>query len=203
MDVAAGAVSTLLPMLGDLLTREYQLQASVRDDVAFLKAELESMEAALLRISEAPADRPPDVQDRLWAREVRELSYDVEDCVEAFLVRVHHHAPAPAPPGDRDLLQGLRGLIDRGLGLLRRAKIRRDMGAAADCAAASGRSERRRGWGMVRSFFFFIWPICVVSVWRPLFASRISWKAKCVFGLGHPLEHVFTTKNTMHDLFCI
>jgi len=202
-------------MLGDLLTREYQLQASVRDDVAFLKAELESMEAALLRISEAPAqDRPPDAQDRLWAREVRELSYDVEDCVEAFLVHVHHHAPAPAPPGDRDLLQGLRGLIDRGLGLLRRAKIRRDMGAevrdikrrvvevgkrrvrykidstgetqqqsgretkkkakqaqedkgaesgrtaggtAADSAAASGPSERRRGWGMVRSFFFFVW----------------------------------------------
>ncbi|XP_066363730.1 disease resistance protein PIK6-NP-like [Miscanthus floridulus] len=116
-------------MLGDLLTREYQLQASVRDDVAFLKAELESMEAALLQISEAPADRPPDAQDSLWAWEIRELSYDVEDCVEAFLVRVHHHAPAPAPPGDRDLLQGLRGLIDRGLGLLRRAKIRRDMGA--------------------------------------------------------------------------
>jgi len=45
--------------------------------------------------------------------------------VEAFLVRLHqhHHAPAPAPP------RGLRGLIDRGLGLLRRAKIRRDMGA--------------------------------------------------------------------------
>ncbi|XP_066337176.1 disease resistance protein RGA5-like isoform X3 [Miscanthus floridulus] len=131
MDVATGAVSTLLPMLGDLLTREYQLQASVRDDVAFLKAELESMEAALLRISEAPADRPPDVQDRLWAREVRELSHDVEDCVEAFLVRLHHHhqAPPPAPPRDKDLLQGLRGLIDRGIGLLRRAKIRRDMGA--------------------------------------------------------------------------
>lgn len=124
MDVVTGAMSTLLPMLGDLLTQEYQLQASVRDDVAFLKAELESMEAALLRISE---DRPPDAQDRLWAREVRELSHDVEDCVEAFLVLLHHHAPAP--PRDKDLLPGLRGLIDRGLGLLRRAKIRRDMGA--------------------------------------------------------------------------
>ena len=73
MDVVTGAVNTLLPMLGDLLTREYQLQASVRDDVAFLKAELESMEAALLQISEAPADRPPDAQDSLWAREIREL----------------------------------------------------------------------------------------------------------------------------------
>jgi hypothetical protein len=185
----------LLPMLGDLLTREYQLQASVRDDVAFLKAELESMEATLLQISEAPADRPPDAQDSLWAQEIRELSYDVEDCVEAFLVRVHHHAPAPAPPGDRDLLQGLRGLINRGLGLLRRAKIRRDMGAAA----ASGRSERRRGWGMVRSFFFSLFgrrttdQICVVSLSRRLFALRFGFDAKCVVSLGDPLEHIFGT----------
>ncbi|OEL23677.1 Transcription termination factor MTERF9, chloroplastic [Dichanthelium oligosanthes] len=68
MDVVTGAMGTLLHKLDDLLAEDYQLQASVRDDVAFLRAELESMEAALLRISEAPVDRPPDAQDRLWAR---------------------------------------------------------------------------------------------------------------------------------------
>ncbi|OEL29455.1 hypothetical protein BAE44_0009526 [Dichanthelium oligosanthes] len=115
-------MATLLPKLDDLLAEEYQLQASVRDDVAFLRAELESMEAALLRISEAPVDRPPDAQDRLWVREVRELTYDVEHCVEAFLVRLDHHAP-------KKDLQGLRGFIDRGLSLLKRAKICRDIGA--------------------------------------------------------------------------
>jgi hypothetical protein len=120
MDVVTGAMAMLLPKLGDLLAEEYKLQANVRDDVAFLRAELESMEAALLRISESPIDRPPDAQDKIWAREVRELTYDVEDCVEAFLVRLHHHAPNNDP-------QGLRGFIGRVLSLLKRAKICHDM----------------------------------------------------------------------------
>ena len=125
MDVVTGAMTTLLAKLGDLLAAEYELQAGVRGDVAFLRAELESMEAALLRISEAPVDRPPGAQDRLWARELRELTYDAEDCVEAFLVRLGncHHAPP------NNGLQGLRGFVHRGLSLLRRAKARRDMGA--------------------------------------------------------------------------
>ncbi|CAO2144257.1 unnamed protein product [Urochloa humidicola] len=125
MDVVTGAMATLLPNLGALLAEEYHLQASVRDDIAFLKSELSSMEAALLRLSESPLDRPPDAQDKLWAREVRELTYDVEDCVEAFLLRLGHHAPNNNGGG----LQGLlRGFIDRGLSLLKRAKICRDMG---------------------------------------------------------------------------
>ncbi|CAO2149048.1 unnamed protein product [Urochloa humidicola] len=118
-------MATLLPNLGALLAEEYHLQASVRDDIAFLKSELSSMEAALLRLSEAPNDRLPNAQDRLWAREVRELTYDVEDCVEAFALRLGHHAPNNNGGG----LQGLlRGFIDRGLALLKRAKICRDMG---------------------------------------------------------------------------
>jgi len=45
----------------------------------FLKAEFESMQAALLKVSEAPIDPPPDNQVKLWASEVWQLSYDVED----------------------------------------------------------------------------------------------------------------------------
>ncbi|CAL4984423.1 unnamed protein product [Urochloa decumbens] len=129
MDVVTGAMATLLPKLGDLLAEEYQLQASVRDDITFLKSELSSMEAALLRLSEAPLHRPPDAQDRLWAREVRDLTYDIEDCVEAFLLRLGHHAPPKNGDDGLQLQGGLRGFIDRGLGLLKRAKICRDMGA--------------------------------------------------------------------------
>lgn len=50
---------------------------------------------------------------------------DVEDYVETFLLCLHHHHHALATISPKDL----RGLIDRGLGLLRRAKIYRDMGA--------------------------------------------------------------------------
>ncbi|KAL6654111.1 hypothetical protein ACP70R_007576 [Stipagrostis hirtigluma subsp. patula] len=120
MDLVTGALGALLTKLGDLLTGEYQLQTSVRDDIAYLMAELESMEAALLKISESPIDHPPDKQHKLWARDVRELSYDIEDRVDTFMVRIDNHAPKE--------FQGFRGFIDRGLDLLRRAKIRHDIG---------------------------------------------------------------------------
>ncbi|RLM70321.1 hypothetical protein C2845_PM17G10090 [Panicum miliaceum] len=126
-DVVTGVMATLLPKLGELLAEEYQLQAGVRGDLAFLRAELESMEAALLRISEATVDRPPGAQDRLWARELRELTYDAKDCVEAFLVRLGHRHHAP--PNDGGLQGLIRGFVHRGLSLLQRAKACRDMAA--------------------------------------------------------------------------
>ncbi|KAL6909395.1 hypothetical protein ACP4OV_001676 [Aristida adscensionis] len=120
MEVVTGAMSTLLPKLGDLIKEEYKLQKGVRGEIMFLKAELESMEAALLKVSEAPIDHPPDNQVKLWAREVRELSYDLEDRVDTFMVRVDNPAPRN--------LHGLRGFIDKCLDLLTRAKIRHNTG---------------------------------------------------------------------------
>ena len=88
VEIATGAMSTLLPKLADLIKDEYKLQKSVRGEIMFLKTELESMEATLLKVSEAPIDQPPDIQVKLWAREVRELSYDVEDRIDAFMVYI-------------------------------------------------------------------------------------------------------------------
>ena len=79
--MVSGAMSTLLSKLGNLLTDEYKMQKSVRGEIMFLKAEFESMQAALLMVSEVPIDQPPDIQVKLWAREVWQLSYDVEDKV--------------------------------------------------------------------------------------------------------------------------
>ncbi|XP_062182662.1 disease resistance protein RGA5-like [Phragmites australis] len=121
MEIATGAMSTLLPKLADLIKDEYKLQKSVRGEIMFLKAELESMEAALLKVSEAPIDQPPDIQVKLWAREVRELSYDVEDRIDAFMVRIESRVPGKT--------QSFMGFIDRCLNLLTTAKIRHNIGA--------------------------------------------------------------------------
>ena len=45
--------------------------------------------------------------------------------------------------------------------------------------------------------------ICVVSLSRRLFASRIGLNAKYVIGLSHPLERVFGTQNTVNYLCCV
>ncbi|KAF6981863.1 hypothetical protein CFC21_000311 [Triticum aestivum] len=85
MEVVTGAMGCLLPMLGQLLMDEYNLHKRVKKDVEFLWKELESMHAALIKVGEVPRDQ---LDRQLWADEVRELSYNMEDVVDKFLVGV-------------------------------------------------------------------------------------------------------------------
>lgn len=118
MEVVTEVMGTLLPKLANLLTEEYKQYKNLRGQIMFLKAELESMEAALLKISEASIDQPPDNQSKLWARDVKELSYDIEDCVDKFTVLIDTRASN----------NSFRGFIDRSMKLLTRAKIRYNIG---------------------------------------------------------------------------
>ena len=55
MELWPAAVGSLLPKLGTILSDEYKLQKMVRGEIRFLKAEMESMQAALNRVSKLPA----------------------------------------------------------------------------------------------------------------------------------------------------
>uniref|UniRef100_A0A0D9XT06 NB-ARC domain-containing protein n=1 Tax=Leersia perrieri TaxID=77586 RepID=A0A0D9XT06_9ORYZ len=131
------ALDILLPKLSELLTEEYNLHKKLRGEIMFLKAELESMEAALIKVSEKPIDQQPDPQDKIWVRDVRDLSYDIEDSIDKFMIHVDPRAP--------NKLHSFRGFIDRSLKLLNRAKFRHKIGT--DIEEIKGRikevTERR------------------------------------------------------------
>ncbi|KAE8802295.1 Disease resistance protein RPP13 [Hordeum vulgare] len=76
MQVATGALSPLLRKLGELLAAEFTLSSSrVKKGMHSLTTELEMMYVHR--------------QVRVWAAKVQELSYNMEDAVDAYMVRVY------------------------------------------------------------------------------------------------------------------
>ncbi|VAH00481.1 unnamed protein product [Triticum turgidum subsp. durum] len=89
VSAATGAMTSLLGKLGTMLTDEYKLLKDVRGDIEFLKDELEAMQKFLLMMADV---EEPDHQARLRADAVRELSYDIEDKVDKFMLLVNHES---------------------------------------------------------------------------------------------------------------
>nr|UBY06877.1 NBS-LRR disease resistance protein [Dasypyrum villosum] len=87
MEVAAGAMGPVLRKLGELLVGEYNLQKRVKKGVQSLHTELEMMHAVLRKVGKVPPDQLQEPV-RIWAGKVRDLSCDMEDAVDDFLVRV-------------------------------------------------------------------------------------------------------------------
>jgi ATPase subunit of ABC transporter with duplicated ATPase domains len=95
MEVVLGALPSLLPKLGELLADEYNLQKEVN-------------------ISKTPPGQLPS-GDKIWASNVRELSYDIEDNIDTFMVHDKGHQPAKK--------QSFKKFIDKTLGSLMQPKI--------------------------------------------------------------------------------
>ncbi|CAL4991183.1 unnamed protein product [Urochloa decumbens] len=104
MELGTGAIASLLPKLIELLKDEYALHKGVRKKIKHLSRELESIHAVLCNVGEVPPDQLGELV-KLWARDVRELSYDMEDIVDTFLVRIDGH---PEPNDDTHMLRVLR-----------------------------------------------------------------------------------------------
>ncbi|VAH40365.1 unnamed protein product [Triticum turgidum subsp. durum] len=114
MDLATGAMGSLLPKLLQLLNDEYKLQKGVKEGVRSLEEEMRSMQAVLQVVGEVPRDQL-DVQVKLWAGEVRELSFKMEDVVDKFLVHVDDGSePAAKSNKLKRLTKKMAGLFTKG-----------------------------------------------------------------------------------------
>ncbi|BAF28616.1 Os11g0606900 [Oryza sativa Japonica Group] len=84
MDLVVGAsseaVKSLTGKLGSLLAQEYTLIAGVRDDIQYINDELASMQAFLSKLKRRDVDHDEQRQD--WMKQVREVAYDIKDCVD-------------------------------------------------------------------------------------------------------------------------
>ncbi|CAD6252792.1 unnamed protein product [Miscanthus lutarioriparius] len=123
MSVVTGALGSLAPKLLKLLYGEYKLQKDVRKQVQWLHSELENIHALLRKVAAVPWDRL-DEQVKVWAREVREASYDMEDVLDTFLVRVDGGEPAD-PSRLRRAMKNMGKVFTK-------AKVRHDIAGAID-----------------------------------------------------------------------
>ncbi|CAD6252776.1 unnamed protein product [Miscanthus lutarioriparius] len=123
MSVVTGALGSLAPKLLKLLYGEYKLQKDVRKQVQWLHSELESIHAFLRKVADVPWDRLDELV-KVWAREVREASYDMEDVLDTFLVRVDGGEPSD-PSRLRRAMKNMGKVFTK-------AKVRHDIAGAID-----------------------------------------------------------------------
>ncbi|EAY99808.1 hypothetical protein OsI_21799 [Oryza sativa Indica Group] len=86
VSAATGAMNSVLAKLAAFLGDEYKHAKGVRDDLAFLQSELTTMNKALHALADA------DQLDELskdWRDRVRDLAYDIEDCIDLSVHRLH------------------------------------------------------------------------------------------------------------------
>ncbi|XP_066346674.1 disease resistance protein Pik-2-like isoform X1 [Miscanthus floridulus] len=101
---AEGAVKTLLGKLGSVLAQQNQLVGGVRGELQYIKDELESMNAFLQNLATANSH---DVQVKIWMKQVREMAYDAEDCIDEF----QHHFGGSRGDGIMGFLRRMKYIL--------------------------------------------------------------------------------------------
>ncbi|KAF7049777.1 hypothetical protein CFC21_058259 [Triticum aestivum] len=99
MEMVVGAseatMKSLLSKLGGLLAHEYALIRGVRGDIQYINDEMASMQAFLGDLSSAAAaPQGHDRRMRDWMKQIRDVTYDIEDCVDDFAHRLSHDPAA-------------------------------------------------------------------------------------------------------------
>ena len=81
------AAQNLASNVGQLLAAEYRQLRGVGGEIAELRDDLATMNA-LLRMQSEAEDGAVDHFVREWMKQLRELAYDSEDCIDLYLLRI-------------------------------------------------------------------------------------------------------------------
>nr|AAX96326.1 Similar to RPM1 like protein [Oryza sativa Japonica Group]ABA92583.1 disease resistance protein RPM1, putative [Oryza sativa Japonica Group] len=84
VSASTGVMESLLGKLSSMLEKEYAKKKTVEKDVLFLRNELSSMNTVMQKYAMLSE---PHLQVKAWMKEVRELAYDIEDTIDAFMAR--------------------------------------------------------------------------------------------------------------------
>ncbi|CAN6180026.1 unnamed protein product [Urochloa humidicola] len=82
----SGAMGSLLTKLAALLEKDFKLASGAKKDIVFLRDEMRSINTSLMVLSEM--EEPIDPLHRELRDKVRELAYDMEDCVDIYMHRI-------------------------------------------------------------------------------------------------------------------
>jgi disease resistance protein RPM1 len=103
-----GAMNSLLGKLAALLGDQYRLLRRIRKEVEFLQREIRRMQALLKTLSDM---HKLEELEKDWKCNVRELTYDIEDCIDRFMDRL---GKGDARPGFvRKTVRRLKNLWER------------------------------------------------------------------------------------------
>ncbi|GJN35216.1 hypothetical protein PR202_gb23965 [Eleusine coracana subsp. coracana] len=104
-------MTSVISKLTTLLGEEYAKLKGVQREVNFMRDELSSMNALLQRLAEV--DSVVDVQTKEWRRQVKEMTYDIEDCIDNFTHCIGHNGTADSVGLVHRLVQNLKALRAR------------------------------------------------------------------------------------------
>ncbi|XBI05228.1 hypothetical protein VPH35_133412 [Triticum aestivum] len=83
--VGTGALGSVIGKLATLLGDEYTMLKRVRKDIAFLKRELRRMQILVDTLADM---EELDELAKDWKGSMRDLSYDMEECIDRFMLRL-------------------------------------------------------------------------------------------------------------------
>ncbi|CAN6208742.1 unnamed protein product [Urochloa humidicola] len=90
-DLTKGAVDGLLGLLATAIGDEARLLGGLPGNMQFIKDEMDSMNGFLTHLTKT--EREHDDQIRAWMKQVRDVAYIAEDCVERYVRDIAPHEP--------------------------------------------------------------------------------------------------------------